>query len=103
MWTALTEYLNRPIQSEAGYLLSVDATAIDMAGHRTEDVKHWVRQALVRRPMAIQGAIPNNAPVLGKPRLLDVTRNGRTDGMNTTFADAAKTDVASTLLQRRWL
>ncbi len=79
VWTALTEYLNRPIQSEAGYLLSVDATAIDMAGHRTEDVKHWVRQALVRRPMAIQGAIPNNAPVLGKPRLLDVTRNGRTD------------------------
>lgn len=79
VWVALTEYLLRPIQSEAGYLLSVDATAVDMGGHRGEAVKHWVRQGLVRRPMVIQGAIPNNAPVLGKPRLLDVTRNGHTD------------------------
>lgn len=79
VWVALTEYLNRPIQSEAGYLLGVDASAVDMGGHRSEAVKHWVRLGLVRRPMVIQGAVPNNAPVLGKPRLLDVTRNGQTD------------------------
>lgn len=78
-FAALTEYLNKPIQRQDGVVLRVEATAQDMAGHRTEDVKHWVRQTLVRRPMAIQGAIPNNAPILGKPRLLDVTRGGRTD------------------------
>lgn len=79
VFAALAELLNKPIQSEAGYSLSIEAAAIDMGGHRGEEVKHWVRQALVRRPMVIQGAIPNNAPVLGKPRLLDVTNGGRTD------------------------
>lgn len=79
VWAALTELLNKPIQRKDGVVLRVEATAVDMAGHKTEDVKHWVRQALVRRPMAIQGAIPNNAPVLGKPRLLDVTHKGVTD------------------------
>lgn len=79
VWLALAELLNRPIESECGYLLPVEAMAIDIAGHRTEAVKHWVRSNHVRRPMAIQGAMQNNAPVLGKPRFLDVTRGGRTD------------------------
>lgn len=79
VFVALAELLNKPIQCEAGYSLPIEAAAIDMGGHRGEEVKHWVRQALVRRPMVIQGAIPNNAPVLGKPRLLDVTHGGRTD------------------------
>lgn len=78
-FAALTEYLNKPIQRQDGVILRVEATAQDMGGHRTEDVKHWVRQALVRRPMAIQGAIQNNAPILGKPRMLDVTYKGVTD------------------------
>lgn len=78
-FAALTEYLQKPIQRQDGVVLRVEATAQDMGGHRTEQVKHWVRQALVRRPMAIQGAIQNNAPILGKPRLLDVTYKGVTD------------------------
>lgn len=79
VWAALNELLNKPIGRVDGAKLRVEASAVDMGGHRTEDVKHWVRQALVRRPIAIQGAIPNNAPVLGKPRLLDVTWKGQTD------------------------
>lgn len=79
VWIALTELLNRPIESECGYVLHVEATAIDIGGHRTEAVKHYVRSGHIRRPMAIQGALQNNAPVLGKPRHLDVTRGGRTD------------------------
>lgn len=78
-FAALTEYLQKPIQRQDGVVLRVEATAQDMGGHRTEQVKHWVRQALVRRPMAIQGAIQNNAPILGKPRLIDVTYKGVTD------------------------
>lgn len=78
-FAAATEYLNKLVQRQDGVVLRVEATAQDMGGHRTEEVKHWVRQALVRRPMAIQGAIPNNAPVLGKPRMLDVTHKGVTD------------------------
>lgn len=78
-FAALTEYLQKPIARQDGVVLRIEATAQDMAGHRTDEVKHWVRQALVRRPMAIQGAIQNNAPLLGKPRLLDVTYKGVTD------------------------
>lgn len=78
-FAALTEYLQKPIARQDGVVLRIEATAQDMAGHRTDEVKHWVRQALVRRPMAIQGAIQNNAPLLGKPRLLDVTFKGVTD------------------------
>ncbi len=79
VWAALTDLLNRPIQSDAGYLLTVDATAVDVGGHRGEHVKHWGRQALVRRPMVIRGALQNNAPIVSKPKLEDVTKGGRTD------------------------
>ena len=52
---------------------------MDVGGHRGEYVKDWGRQALVRRPMVIRGALQNNAPILSKPKLEDVTKGGRTD------------------------
>jgi phage terminase large subunit GpA-like protein len=79
VWAALTEELNRAIQRVDGVLLRVEAMAQDQAGHRTDEVKNFIRQALVRRPMSIHGAIPNNAPVLSKPKLMDVTHKGKTD------------------------
>lgn len=79
VWLSLTELLNRPIEHEAGGTLRVLATAIDAGGHRTEAVKHYVRQRLIARPMCIFGAVRNNAPVLSKPSLADVTWRGRTD------------------------
>lgn len=79
VWTALTELLNRPIEHASGASLRVDAAAIDMGGHRTEAVKAFVRSGRVRRPMAIFGAVANNAPVLGKPKAADVTWRGQTD------------------------
>lgn len=79
VWIALTDLLNRGIPHAAGQLLPVVATAIDAGGHRTEAVKHYVRQRLIRRPMCIFGAVPNNAPVLSRPKAQDVTWNGKTD------------------------
>lgn len=79
VWLALTDLLNRPIEHEAGGTLRVLATAIDAGGHRTEAVKHYVRQRHIARPMCIFGAVRNNAPVLSKPSLVDVTWRGRTD------------------------
>ena len=79
VWTALTELLNTPIQHASGATLRVEAYAHDMGGHRTEAVKHYVRQRRVRRPMAIFGAVPNNAPVLGKGKMADVDWRGRLD------------------------
>ncbi len=79
VWNALTEYLNKPIQSEYGGTLRVEAMANDAGGHRTEDVKNFVRSRRVRRPLCIFGAIPNNAPVLSKGKLQDVTWKGQHD------------------------
>lgn len=78
-WVALTELLNRPIVTESGALLQIQATAIDAGGHRTEYVKHYVRKMLIRRPLAIFGAKPANAPVLSRGKLVDVTVNGQLD------------------------
>lgn len=79
VWAALTELLSRPIEHAYGAKLRVQAVAIDTGGHRGEAVKSYVRSGRVRRPMAIFGAVPNNAPVLGKPKAVDVTWRGQTD------------------------
>lgn len=79
VWARLTDLINRPIEYHNGALMSVEATAIDAAGHRTEHVYNYVRQARIRRPMAIFGAKPANAPILGRPKLQDVNYKGQLD------------------------
>jgi phage terminase large subunit GpA-like protein len=79
VWTALTELLNRPISHASGATLRIEAVACDMGGHRTEAVKSYARSNRVRRSMAIFGAVPNNAPVLSKPKAADVTWRGQND------------------------
>ncbi len=79
VWNALANLLNAPIEGQGGAILKVEAVAIDAGGHRTEAVKHFVRERRVRRPLAIFGAVPNNAPVLSKGKMQDVDWKGRHD------------------------
>jgi len=79
VWNALVELLNQPIEREDGSLLPIQATAIDAGGHRTEAVKNFVRSRRIRRPLAIFGAVPNNAPVLSRSKAQDVNWRGRLD------------------------
>lgn len=79
VWTALTDLLSRPIAHASGALMQVEATSVDMLGHRTEHVKNYVRARRVRRVMASFGAKSNTAPILGRAKLQDVTWSGRTD------------------------
>lgn len=79
VWIALAELLNRPIDHALGGQLRVEATCIDAGGHRTEAVKAFVRDRKIRRPLAIFGAVPNNAPVLSKGKMQDVDWKGRYD------------------------
>lgn len=79
VWTSLTELLNRPIANAHGGTLRVESVAIDMGGHRTEAVKAYVRDKRIKRPMAIFGAVQNNAVVLGKPKAADVNWRGQID------------------------
>jgi phage terminase large subunit GpA-like protein len=78
-WPAMTDLLNRPIERQDGTLLRIEAFAMDAGGHRTEAVKAYVRSKPARRAMAIFGAVPNNAPVLSKPKPQDVDWRGRSD------------------------
>jgi len=79
VWAALADLLNRPIEREGGGSLRIEAMCQDAGGHRTEAVKNFVRQRRVKRPMAIFGAVPNNAPILSKGKLHDVDWKGRSD------------------------
>lgn len=79
VWLALTDLLNRPIEHEYGGVLTAAAVAIDGGGHRTEDVKNYVRGRHVRRPMVIFGAKPNNAPVLSRGKMQDINYRGKLD------------------------
>ncbi|MCA0196621.1 MAG: phage terminase large subunit family protein [Proteobacteria bacterium] len=79
VWARLVDLLGRPIAHARGGYVQVEATAIDAGGHRTEAVKHFCRQRRIRRAMCIFGAKPNNAPVLGRPKLEDVTYKGQRD------------------------
>lgn len=79
VWDALVELLSKGIQHESGCLVLPEALAVDAGGHRTEAVKHFVRSGRLRRALCIFGAVSNNAPVLSKGKLEDVTWKGKTD------------------------
>jgi phage terminase large subunit GpA-like protein len=79
VWAAHADLINSPITHDSGALMSIEATSIDMLGHRTEAVKEYVRQRRIRRPMASYGAKANTAPILSRAKLQDHDRRGRTD------------------------
>jgi len=100
VWTKLTELLARPIAHELGAALSVEAVAIDAGGHRTEHVKHYVRSRRVRRPMCIFGAVPNNAPILSRPKLEDVNFRGKLDKKGVHIYHVGTVNAKHWLFQR---
>lgn len=100
VWTALVDLLNRPIQHANGGLLRVEATAIDAGGHRTEAVKAFVRSRLIRRPLAIFGAVPNNAPVLSKPKAQDVNWRGQSDKRGVMIQHVGTVGIKHLLFSR---
>ena len=97
VWVALTDLLNRPIEHASGQVLRVLATAIDAGGHRTEAVKAFVRDRRIARPLAIFGAKPNNAPILSKPKAVDVDWRGRYDKRGVTICHVG------TVAAKHWL
>jgi phage terminase large subunit GpA-like protein len=78
VWVALTELLNRPLETTTGAQARIDAMAIDMQGHRTEAVKAWVRACSHPRVIAIAGSRYRLQQPLGRPRKTDYTLSGRT-------------------------
>lgn len=82
VWATLAGFLATPIQHASGASLYVEAFAQDAAGHKTEEVKNFIRSARqrgLRRPLCIFGAVQNNAPVLKKGKTADITYKGKVD------------------------
>ena len=76
VWEAFEEFLKRPIQHADGGIILPSAGAIDIAGHRSEAVKAWLRKRALTRAIGIRGATANTAPVLNKGKPEDVTWKG---------------------------
>jgi phage terminase large subunit GpA-like protein len=100
VWVALTDLLNRPIDHENGHKLPILSTAIDAGGHRTEAVKDFVRRRVIRRPMVIFGAVPNNAPVLSRPKAQDVNWRGRIDKRGVNIHHVGTVAIKNVLFGR---
>jgi phage terminase large subunit GpA-like protein len=100
VWKALAELLNKGVQHESGATLDVQATCIDAGGHRTEAVKAFVRDRRIRRPLAIFGAVPNNAPVISKGKMQDIDWRGRYDKRGVLIQHVGTVGIKHTLYAR---
>lgn len=76
VWNMLTEYINAGIKHESGRIMPIIATGIDTGGHRTHAVRHYVRTALIRNPIACFGSTSINATALKKGQAVDVIWKG---------------------------
>lgn len=100
VWIALTDALLKPIEREDGAILRVEAAAQDINGHRTEAVKNYVRQRKIRRMLAIFGANNNNAPVLGKGKLVDINFRNQLDKKGVHIHSVGTVSIKHTLFRR---
>ena len=81
VWIALAELLNRPVSNAFGRELRVTATAIDMGGHHTEDVKAFTLgffgPRLQHLHFPIEGSRYRLKQVIKGPRKTDTNWRGR--------------------------
>jgi phage terminase large subunit GpA-like protein len=70
-WKKVEQILLMPIRHESGQLMRVEAACVDTGGHHTHDVYAFCKtaQARGRHWLAIRGAKPIDAPILGKPKV----------------------------------
>ena len=79
VWNRLEALLIAPIEHINGHHLIIQSTLIDAGGHCTETVKLFTRRKKAKRVRAIFGAVPKNAPVLSKPKAVDINYRGNVD------------------------
>lgn len=81
IWQALADYLkNAKFPHPAnGVMLRLEATAVDIGGHHTQQVYRFVRNSRefgLVRVMAVKGASTAGRPILGRPSYQDVDWRG---------------------------
>lgn len=88
-WTALTEVLDRTYLHASGVALSIHATCIDSAGHRTTMVYDYAARKAARRVYAVIGR-DGQRPIVSSPSPRRWGRTQRQVPLYTIGVDAAK-------------
>lgn len=76
-WSALEDYLARPLTNAFGVPIRVSMTAVD-SGYLQDDVMTFVRPRRTRGYIALKGSSTYGRPILTRPSKIDVGRTGKT-------------------------
>jgi phage terminase large subunit GpA-like protein len=95
-WKELDEVLNHPYLHASGQRLSVQATCIDSAGHRTTLVYDYAARQAARRVYAVIGR-DGQRPIVSSPSPRKWGREKRQVPLYTIGVDAAKALIVSRL------
>lgn len=100
VWDQLTEFLNAKMPHESGNDLQIQATAIDIGGHRGEAVKNYVRSKRIKCPIAIFGATKITAQPLSKGTLQDVSWKGVSDKKGVMIHQVGTVEIKHVIFTR---
>lgn len=76
-WDELNDYLHKPWPHALGGHVKLEGYAVDSGGHYTHDVYNYVRKNKKNNAIAIKGSSIRNSPILGRPKKMDIKRNGK--------------------------
>jgi phage terminase large subunit GpA-like protein len=99
-WTRLSEIRSTPIVHAGGAQMVIEATCIDTGGHNAHAVYSYCRAHTHAQVLAVKGASVYGKAVLGKPSLIDVKWNGKTQPRSLKLWPIG-TDTAKHLLYGR--
>ena len=75
-WDELDDWLQKPWQHELGAVMKVESYAVD-TGYLAHDVYNYVRSHQREKAVAIKGAKQHDAPLIGRPKKMDINILGR--------------------------
>ena len=96
-WKDLDALLGRAFRHESGALLTVSATCVDTAGHRTQFAYDYVGKRQHQRVFAIIGRDGENRPIVSAPSQKRTGRERRKVGLYIVGADTSKALIYSRL------
>lgn len=99
VWQQLDSLLSTEFEHELGSSLKVSATCID-SGFATQEVYAQIRARTRKRWFAIKGSSSQTKPLIGKPKPMDITYQGKTVKRGVSLREI-NTDMAKSTLMGR--
>lgn len=99
-WDELDDWLLKPWPHALGAMVSLDGYAVD-TGYLAHDVYNYVRSHKKHKAIAIKGAQQLSAPVIGRPKKMDINHAGRIIKQGVELYSVG-TQVTKTLIYNRY-